>query len=258
MVKRINHNFLSDISPLVTFDINQGSPLVDLDTSENGKFEDSRSVLRLEVSGKDSVTNRDSIAKDIVLSDSSMFSSNVNNNQSNAREKGLREPESKYPKKLKGLEKDSIPDDVDNLGGPAQDRAKKIYADPLSLPPKDGMNKRTGKAIKNKKGPPVKIFKLAGDSEACIEIGKDFVRIKAGDGSFIIINKSSINAGTSNMNWQMSPEQITYHGLLNQANPIMGMFPISPKYLLTAGPIIALANAFRTNVLIGSAVGIIV
>jgi len=252
MAKRINHNFLSDISPLVTFDINQGSPLVDLNTSSNGKFEDPKDVSKPEAVFIDPIT------KDIVLSGDSTFGVNTNANKFLTKEKGLRQAESKYPKKLKGLEKDSIPDDVDNINGAAQDRAKKSYADPLKLPPRDGVNKRTGKTMKNKKGPPVKIFKLAGDSEACIEIGKDFVRIKAGDGSFIIINKSSINAGSSNMNWQMSPEQITYHGLLNQANPIMGMFPISPKYLLTAGPIIALANAFRTNVLIGSAVGIIV
>lgn len=251
-MSKIVHNFLIENTPVVSFNINQGSPLSEVEVKEldtkSSIYENTRIASRKDEVLIDPTTGEPNTPNSI---DEQLFRFNPNT-------KLFESIGSQSPKQLRGLEKEFAPSDAGIIGDKERQEPRKTYPGPITLPPKDGVNKRTKKTMKNKKGPPVKIFKLAGDSEACIEIGKDFVRIKAGDGSFFIINKSSINAGSAKMNWQMSPEQITYHGLLNQVNPIMGMFPIAPKYLITAGPIIALANAFRANALIASAVGIVV
>lgn len=255
-MSKVIHNFLTDPAPVVSFNINQGSPLSSPEELITNDLPTQKVDVRM--SGKGNQPLVDPVSKIYVPQDPAYRTSLEFQESEPARQTSKIERSLKAPKKLRGLAKEFAPSDSGLPVTKNDINTKERYADPISLPPKDGVNKRTRKSMKNKKGPPVKIFKLSGESEACIEIGKDFVRIKAGDGSFIIINKSSINAGSTNMNWQMSPEQITYHGLLNQINPIAGMFPISPKYFITPGPIIALANAFKTNAMIANAVGIVV
>jgi hypothetical protein len=101
-----------------------------------------------------------------------------------------------------------------------------------------------------------KIIKLP-DGEAFIEVGLDYVRIGAGTETFLVLDKKSMNAGAGSMNWQMSPDQMTYYGMLTHVNPIAGMFPIGPKYMISPGPLLAFANMFAMNALIGGAVGML-
>lgn len=101
-----------------------------------------------------------------------------------------------------------------------------------------------------------KIIKLP-DGDAFIEVGLDYVRIGAGTETFLVLDKKSMNAGASSVNWQISPEQMTYYGMLTHANPIVGMFPIGPKYSISPGPLLAFANMFAVNALIGGAVGML-
>jgi hypothetical protein len=100
-----------------------------------------------------------------------------------------------------------------------------------------------------------KIIKIPG-GDAFIEIGLDYIRIGTGDNNFILLDKSAINASANTVNWQLSPEKMTYYGLLTHVNPILGALPISPKYSISTAPISALVGVATRAASISSAVGI--
>lgn len=101
----------------------------------------------------------------------------------------------------------------------------------------------------------VKILKIPG-GEAYIEIGEDYIRIGAGDNSYIVLDKSSMNAGAKNVNWQMAPEAMTYYGLLANIPALPGFYPIGPKYTLSDQPLSAFANLFANAATIALATNI--
>lgn len=101
----------------------------------------------------------------------------------------------------------------------------------------------------------VKIIKIPG-GEAYIEIGEDYIRIGAGKDSYIVLDKASMNAGAKNVNWQMSPEKMTYFGLLSHQSPLAGFSPISPKYSLSDQPLSAFSNLFANAATISAATNI--
>lgn len=100
-----------------------------------------------------------------------------------------------------------------------------------------------------------KIIKIPG-GDAFIEIGLDYIRIGTGDNNFILLDKSAINASASSVNWQLSPDKMTYYGLLTHINPVLGALPISPKYTISTTPISALVGVASRAASISSAVGI--
>ena len=102
----------------------------------------------------------------------------------------------------------------------------------------------------------VKQIKIPG-GEAFIEIGKDYIRLGTGSETFLLLDKKNLSAGASSINWQCSPSQMTYYGIMNNVNPILGMIPIAPKYTFTPAPLLALANIAITNSIISSAVGMV-
>lgn len=99
-----------------------------------------------------------------------------------------------------------------------------------------------------------KILKVAG-GEAFIEIGTDYVRIGSGPNSFLMLDKKAISGGASSVNWQVSPDQMTYYGFLTHCDPISGFLPFAPKYSFSPVPILALVNLAITSASLAGSVG---
>lgn len=99
-----------------------------------------------------------------------------------------------------------------------------------------------------------KILKIPG-GDAFIEVGSDYVRIGSGANSFLMVDKKTISGGASSVNWQVSPDQMTYHGFLTHIDPVSGFIPFAPKYSFTATPILGMVNLAITSALIAGAVG---
>jgi hypothetical protein len=100
-----------------------------------------------------------------------------------------------------------------------------------------------------------KIIKIPG-GDAFIEIGMDYIRIGTGDNNFILLDKTAINASAESVNWQLSPDKMTYYGLLTHIDPVLGALPFGPKYTLSLTPINALIAVGMRAASISSAVGI--
>ena len=100
-----------------------------------------------------------------------------------------------------------------------------------------------------------KIIKIPG-GDAFIEIGMDYIRIGTGDNNFILLDKTAINASADSVNWQLSPDKMTYYGLLTHIDPVLGSLPFGPKYSLSLTPINALIAVATRAASISSAVGI--
>ena len=101
-----------------------------------------------------------------------------------------------------------------------------------------------------------KIIKIP-DGDAYIEIGKDYVRIGAGTDNFIILDKAAINASAQTVNFQMSPDKMTFHGLLTHMTPIAGALPFTPSYFFSETIINAFANVAINSAIIAGATSII-
>jgi len=101
-----------------------------------------------------------------------------------------------------------------------------------------------------------KIIKIP-DGDAYIEIGKDYVRIGAGPDNFIILDKSVINASAQSVNFQMSPDKMTFHGLLSNITPVAGALPFTPTYFFSETIINAFANVAINSAIIAGATSIV-
>ena len=100
-----------------------------------------------------------------------------------------------------------------------------------------------------------KIIKLP-DGEAFIEIGQDYIRIGTSPDNFILIDKTAVNTSAKSVNYQLSPDKVTYYGFLNHINPIAGFAPIGPVYSISEAPITALVNVMVNSLIIASSIGI--
>lgn len=101
-----------------------------------------------------------------------------------------------------------------------------------------------------------KIIKIP-NGDAFIEIGKDYVRIGAGDGTFMSFDKASINAGAKNVNWQLSPDKFSYFGILAPITPMAGVIPFTPPYFFSDVAINSFVNVAITTGIIAGVVGMI-
>ncbi|NDB81154.1 MAG: hypothetical protein EB127_00170 [Alphaproteobacteria bacterium] len=99
-----------------------------------------------------------------------------------------------------------------------------------------------------------KLVKVPG-GEAFIEVGTDYVRIGSGSNTFFMLDKKSISGGANSVNWQLSPDQMTYHGFLTHIDPISGFVPFAPKYSFTGTPVLGMVNLAITSAMIAGAVG---
>jgi hypothetical protein len=99
-----------------------------------------------------------------------------------------------------------------------------------------------------------KILKVPG-GDAFIEVGTDYVRIGSGSNSFLMLDKKTISGGANTVDWQVSPDQMTYYGFLTHIDPISGFVPFAPKYSFTATPVLAMVNLAITSALVAGAVG---
>lgn len=99
-----------------------------------------------------------------------------------------------------------------------------------------------------------KQIKIPGGS-AFIEVGQDYVRIGTAGKTFMMVDENSISAGANSVNWQISPNQMTYYGFLTNADPITGFLPISPKYSMSEMPIMAILNMAVTAGLANRVIG---
>lgn len=100
-----------------------------------------------------------------------------------------------------------------------------------------------------------KILKVNG-GDAFIEIGETFIRIGVGSSTSFILDKSSMTADTDQFNMQMSPEKVSYQGILTNAPTLAGMFPVSPKYGINMKAIGAILAAARGMAAISRATSI--
>jgi hypothetical protein len=100
-----------------------------------------------------------------------------------------------------------------------------------------------------------KIIKIPG-GEAFLEVGEDYIRLGVGKDSFIVLDKAALSAGATNVNWQLSPDKMTYHGFLTHINPELGFIPLSPHYSISTAPINTLVTLGINAATIASSVGI--
>lgn len=93
-------------------------------------------------------------------------------------------------------------------------------------------------------GQATKVLKVNG-GDAFIEIGEDYIRIGVGANTSFTLDKASMTADADQFNMQMSPDKVSYYGVLSQISTIPGLLPIGPKYLFNpkiVGPLIAAAR----------------
>ena len=102
--------------------------------------------------------------------------------------------------------------------------------------------------------PGEKITKLQG-GDAYISVGKDYIRIGNGE-SYILLDGKSIHFGANSVNWEMSPENMTYHGIIRNPNVVEAFIPFYPHYSFSTTPFVGLANTLITSALVSSAIGI--
>jgi len=100
-----------------------------------------------------------------------------------------------------------------------------------------------------------KIIKMP-DGNAFIEIGENYIRMGVGDQTFFVLDEKSISAGGEQMNYQMSPNKITYQSILANVGPIPGLIPGGKSYKLNTSLVKGLINIARVLSSTRSAVGI--
>ena len=100
-----------------------------------------------------------------------------------------------------------------------------------------------------------KILKVNG-GDAFIEIGETYIRIGVGPNTSFTLDKSSMTADTDQFNMQMSPEDVTYQGILTNVPTIAGLFPIGPKYSISLNAVGALIAAARGMAAVAKATSI--
>lgn len=93
-------------------------------------------------------------------------------------------------------------------------------------------------------GQATKVLKVNG-GEAFIEIGETYVRIGVGSETSFTLDKASMTADANTFNMQMSPQNVTYQGILTNIPTIAGMYPVGPKYSMNIGAIQAILAAAR-------------
>jgi hypothetical protein len=101
-----------------------------------------------------------------------------------------------------------------------------------------------------------KIIKIPG-GDAFLEIGKDYIRMGTGDDVFIMLDKKSMSAGAKSVDWQLSPDSMTYYGVMSPMTPAAGMVPFVPPYMISPVPFVAIGNALITSAVISSAMGMV-
>ena len=100
-----------------------------------------------------------------------------------------------------------------------------------------------------------KIMKVNG-GDAFIEVGENYVRIGVGTKVFLTLDQSSISGGGDNLNLQMSPDHVTYQGILANIGVIGGLSPVGPKYNINMKALGALANIMRSLRSLNRSVGL--
>ena len=100
-----------------------------------------------------------------------------------------------------------------------------------------------------------KIIKIP-DGDAFIEIGETYIRMGVGSEVHFTLDEKTINGSAKNLNWEMDPGKITYYHLLRNANTVLGLLPVGPKYVLSVSFLKGLLNLQRSLLSISGAVGI--
>jgi len=100
-----------------------------------------------------------------------------------------------------------------------------------------------------------KIIKVPG-GDAFIEVGESYVRFGVGSETSFVLDRSSMTADADSFNMQMSPNKITYQGILKNTEVIPGLLPIGPKYLLDLKIAQPLANVARSMAEVAKATSI--
>lgn len=93
------------------------------------------------------------------------------------------------------------------------------------------------------------------NGEAYISVSDNYIRIGNGD-SYILLDGSNIHFGANSVNWQMSPDNMTYHGVIRNPSATEAFIPFFPHYSFSAVPFVALANTLITSSLVSGAIGI--
>ena len=106
-------------------------------------------------------------------------------------------------------------------------------------------------------GKPVRKIKLP-DGEAFIEVGDDFIRMGVGSDVFFVLDKASISSGAKSINYQTSPDNITYLNLLRPQGVFPGIMPVPllPHYMLDFSAIENMARCMSNIALSSAAVGL--